>query len=52
VPKIKGLAKRYKFSQEKLKIVFKGNCLVKKYRFNHKELEVVPKGKGLAKREV
>jgi hypothetical protein len=30
VPKGKGLAKRYKFSQEELKVVTKGKALAKK----------------------
>jgi hypothetical protein len=48
--KLKWLVKRYKFSQEELKVVPKGKCLVKRCRFSQKELEVVSKGKGLVKR--
>jgi hypothetical protein len=34
VPKRKGLAKKYRFRQEELKVVPKGKGLVKRYRFN------------------
>jgi hypothetical protein len=39
VPKGKGLAKRYRFSQEELKVVPKGKDLTKKYRFSHEKIE-------------
>jgi hypothetical protein len=39
VPKGKGLAKRYRFSQEELKVVPKGKGLTKKYRFSHEKIE-------------
>ncbi len=41
----KGLAKKYRFSQEELKVVSKGKGLAKKYRFNQEKLKVVPKDK-------
>jgi hypothetical protein len=34
VPKGKGLTKRYRFSQEELKVVPKGKGLNKRYRFS------------------
>jgi hypothetical protein len=34
VPKKKGLAKRYRFSQEELEVVPKGKGLAKKYKFS------------------
>jgi hypothetical protein len=37
--------KRWRFSQEELKVVPKGKGLAKKYKFNQEELKVVPKGK-------
>jgi hypothetical protein len=39
--------KRWRFSQEELKIVSKGKGLAKKYKFSQEELKVVPKRKGL-----
>ncbi len=42
MPVGKGLAKRYKFSQEELKVVPKGKGLAKRYKFNKKKrLKVV-----------
>jgi hypothetical protein len=35
VPKGKGLAKRYRFSQEELEVVPKGKGLAKRYKFSH-----------------
>jgi hypothetical protein len=43
MPKGKGLAKIYRFSQEELKVVPKGKSLDKIYRFSQEELKVVPK---------
>jgi hypothetical protein len=45
VPKGKGLAKRYGFSQEEFKVMLKGKGLAKKYRFNQEKLKVVLKAK-------
>jgi hypothetical protein len=39
VPKKKGLAKRYRFSQEELKVVPKGKSLTKKYKFSNEKIE-------------
>jgi hypothetical protein len=39
----KGLAKRYKFNQEELKVVPKGKGLNKICKFSQEELKVVPK---------
>jgi hypothetical protein len=39
VPKRKGLAKRYKFSQEELEVVPKGKSLAKRSRFSHEKIE-------------
>jgi hypothetical protein len=35
VPKGKGLAKRYRFSQEQLEVLPKGKGLAKRYKFSH-----------------
>jgi hypothetical protein len=45
VQKRKGLAKIYRFNQEKLKVVPIGKGLNKIYRFSQEELKVVPKKK-------
>ncbi len=50
MPKGKGLTKRYRFSEEELKVVPKKKGLDKIYRFSQEELKVVPKEKGLTKR--
>ncbi len=50
MPKEKGLAKKHKLSQEKVKVMLKRKSLAKKCRFSQKELKVVPKRKSLAKR--
>jgi hypothetical protein len=39
MPKKKGLAKRYRFTQEELKVVPKGKSLAKRYRFSHEKIE-------------
>jgi hypothetical protein len=44
------VVKRWKFSQEKSKVVPNGKGLAKRYKFNQEELEVMPKGIGLAKK--
>jgi hypothetical protein len=36
VPKEKGLAKKYKFSQEEIEVVPKDKGLAKRYWFSHK----------------
>jgi hypothetical protein len=40
MPKGKGLAKIYKFSQKELKVVPKGKSLAKRYRFSHEKIRV------------
>jgi hypothetical protein len=42
--------KRWRFSQEELKVVPKGKGLINRYRFSQEELKVVPKRKGLTKK--
>jgi hypothetical protein len=44
----KGLANKYRFSEEELKVVPKRKGLTKRYRFSEEELKVVPKGKSSA----
>jgi hypothetical protein len=39
VPKRKSLAKKYKFGQEKLKVVPKGKGLAKRHRFSHEKIK-------------
>ncbi len=51
MPKEKCLVKKYRFSQEELKVMPKGKGLDKIYRFNQEKLKVVPKRKGLTKKK-
>jgi hypothetical protein len=46
----KGVAKRYRFSWEELKVVPKGKGLNNIYKFSQEELKVVPKKNCLAKK--
>jgi hypothetical protein len=46
----KSVAKRYRFSQEELKVVPKGKGLNKIYKFNQEELKVVSRKNCLAKK--
>jgi hypothetical protein len=39
VSKWKGLTKKYRFSQEELKVVPKDKSLAKRYKFRHEKIE-------------
>jgi hypothetical protein len=39
VSKRKGLTKKYRFNQEKLKVVPKDKSLAKRYKFSHEKIE-------------